>query len=224
MLHQQAKHQAHMASWIDMKGEDNNSTVTFSCFSFSQNALSKHNMSYWKGSQYIGVGPGICRIIAGLMHYRTLKGKKSFTFVSVTGAHGRFVPVGEGGVVREARTQTLEPDVWIREVRQRGHGTRRRIKLGHLALWAIALTRYGVFVCSVYLAFFFSKMQPFLQILRPCDIYQSHMSQLAQRNHTKHGKHRVKGHCPCVLLHIGFLWRDIMRLVYSVQLLTVSSL
>lgn len=71
------------------------------------NAVSHHNMSYWKGRQYIGVGPG---------------------------AHGRFVALGEGGVAREARTQTLEPDVWIREVRQRGHGTRRRIQLGHLEL------------------------------------------------------------------------------------------
>ncbi|XP_023260095.1 radical S-adenosyl methionine domain-containing protein 1, mitochondrial isoform X1 [Seriola lalandi dorsalis] len=71
------------------------------------NAVGHHNMSYWKGRQYIGVGPG---------------------------AHGRFVPLGEGGVVREARTQTLEPDVWIREVQQRGHGTRRRIQLGHLEL------------------------------------------------------------------------------------------
>ncbi|GAA6218201.1 radical S-adenosyl methionine domain-containing protein 1, mitochondrial [Lates japonicus] len=71
------------------------------------NAVSHHNMSYWKGRQYIGVGPG---------------------------AHGRFVLLGEGGVVREARTQTLEPDMWIREVRQWGHGTRRRIQLGHLEL------------------------------------------------------------------------------------------
>ncbi|XP_039682188.1 radical S-adenosyl methionine domain-containing protein 1, mitochondrial isoform X2 [Perca fluviatilis] len=70
-------------------------------------AVSHHNTSYWKGRQYIGVGPG---------------------------AHGRFVPRGEGGVVREARTQTLEPDVWIREVQQRGHGTRRRIQLSHLEL------------------------------------------------------------------------------------------
>uniref|UniRef100_A0A1A8G1A8 Radical S-adenosyl methionine domain-containing protein n=1 Tax=Nothobranchius korthausae TaxID=1143690 RepID=A0A1A8G1A8_9TELE len=68
---------------------------------------SLHNLSYWKGRQYIGVGPG---------------------------AHGRFVPVGEGGVSREARTQTLEPDVWIRQVRERGHGTRRRIQLSHLQL------------------------------------------------------------------------------------------
>lgn len=71
------------------------------------NAVSHHNTSYWKGRQYIGVGPG---------------------------AHGRFVPVGEGGVIREARTQTLEPDVWIHEVQQRGHGTRRRIRLSHLEL------------------------------------------------------------------------------------------
>ncbi|XP_077415837.1 radical S-adenosyl methionine domain-containing protein 1, mitochondrial [Vanacampus margaritifer] len=75
---------------------------------FARNsAVSHHNMSYWKGRQYIGVGPG---------------------------AHGRFVPLGEGGTHREARTQTLEPDVWIREVQQRGHGTRRRIQLRHLEL------------------------------------------------------------------------------------------
>lgn len=57
-----------------------------------------------------------------------------FFGVFVTGAHGRFAPLGEGGVVREARTQTLEPDVWIREVVQRGHGTRRRIRLSRLKL------------------------------------------------------------------------------------------
>ncbi|XP_028267880.1 radical S-adenosyl methionine domain-containing protein 1, mitochondrial [Parambassis ranga] len=71
------------------------------------NSVSHHNMSYWKGRQYIGVGPG---------------------------AHGRFVPLGEDGVLREARTQTLEPDVWIYEVQKRGHGTRRRIQLGYLEL------------------------------------------------------------------------------------------
>ncbi|KAM9844241.1 radical S-adenosyl methionine domain-containing protein 1, mitochondrial [Aulostomus maculatus] len=71
------------------------------------NSVSHHNLNYWRGGQYIGVGPG---------------------------AHGRFVPLGEGGALREARTQTLEPDVWIREVQQRGHGTRRRIQLGHLEL------------------------------------------------------------------------------------------
>ncbi|XP_028310229.1 radical S-adenosyl methionine domain-containing protein 1, mitochondrial isoform X2 [Gouania willdenowi] len=71
------------------------------------NSMSGHNMSYWKGEQYIGVGPG---------------------------AHGRFVPVGEGGLDREARTQTLEPDVWMREVQQSGHGTRRRTHLSHLQL------------------------------------------------------------------------------------------
>ncbi|XP_046895146.1 radical S-adenosyl methionine domain-containing protein 1, mitochondrial isoform X2 [Hypomesus transpacificus] len=72
-----------------------------------RDAVSLHNMNYWKGHQYIGIGPG---------------------------AHGRFVPRAEGGILREARTQTLEPDVWIREVQQKGHGTRRRILLNHLAL------------------------------------------------------------------------------------------
>lgn len=93
-------------------------------------------MNYWKGGQYIGVGPGDFMIEAALISEILALMEKfvNFFFLSVTGAHGRFVPRGEGGVVREARTQTLEPDVWIREVRQRGHGTRRRIQLGHLEL------------------------------------------------------------------------------------------
>ncbi|XP_037387520.1 radical S-adenosyl methionine domain-containing protein 1, mitochondrial isoform X2 [Pygocentrus nattereri] len=71
------------------------------------NAVSTHNIGYWKAQQYIGVGPG---------------------------AHGRFVPHSLQGVLREARTQTLEPDVWIREVQQHGHATRRQIQLSHLEL------------------------------------------------------------------------------------------
>ncbi|KAG7460258.1 hypothetical protein MATL_G00219430 [Megalops atlanticus] len=70
-------------------------------------AVSSHNLGYWKAGQYLGVGPG---------------------------AHGRFVPRGEGGVWREARTQTLEPDVWMREVQRWGHGTRRRVELIPAAL------------------------------------------------------------------------------------------
>ncbi|NXH76370.1 RSAD1 protein, partial [Hydrobates tethys] len=68
-------------------------------------ALSTHNLSYWRAEQYIGVGPG---------------------------AHGRFVPRGEGGHSREARVQTLEPDAWMREVQSWGHGTRRRVALSLL--------------------------------------------------------------------------------------------
>ncbi|KAI4873157.1 hypothetical protein NFI96_016074, partial [Prochilodus magdalenae] len=68
------------------------------------NAVSTHNTGYWKARQYIGVGPG---------------------------AHGRFVPHAQGGLLREARTQTLEPDIWIKEVQQHGHATRRRIQLSH---------------------------------------------------------------------------------------------
>ncbi|XP_054026962.1 radical S-adenosyl methionine domain-containing protein 1, mitochondrial isoform X1 [Dryobates pubescens] len=68
-------------------------------------ALSTHNLSYWRAEQYIGVGPG---------------------------AHGRFVPQGEGSCCREARVQTLEPDAWMQEVQSRGHGTRRRVVLSPL--------------------------------------------------------------------------------------------
>ncbi|XP_060798492.1 radical S-adenosyl methionine domain-containing protein 1, mitochondrial [Neoarius graeffei] len=71
------------------------------------NAVSAHNLGYWRAQPYVGVGPG---------------------------AHGRFVPRALGAVQREARTQTLEPDVWMREVRQHGHATRRRIQLSQLGL------------------------------------------------------------------------------------------
>lgn len=51
---------------------------------------------------------------------------------ATVGAHGRFVPRGEGGCSREARVQMLEPDAWMREVQTRGHGTRRRVVLSPL--------------------------------------------------------------------------------------------
>lgn len=94
-------------------------------------------MNYWKGRQYIGVGPGdlISRFMEVTVNVVLLVRVVLIFFISFgTGAHGRFVPLGEGGVVREARTQTLEPDVWICEVQQRGHGTRRRIPLRRLEL------------------------------------------------------------------------------------------
>ncbi|XP_067913881.1 radical S-adenosyl methionine domain-containing protein 1, mitochondrial isoform X2 [Heterodontus francisci] len=73
---------------------------------FAKNeAVCMHNLSYWRGRQYLGVGPG---------------------------AHGRFVPWGEGKTRREARIQTLEPDDWLREVRRFGHGTRKRVQQSEL--------------------------------------------------------------------------------------------
>ncbi|XP_058416687.1 radical S-adenosyl methionine domain-containing protein 1, mitochondrial isoform X3 [Diceros bicornis minor] len=75
---------------------------------FARNgALSTHNWTYWQCGQYLGVGPG---------------------------AHGRFMPQGAGGYIREARIQTLEPDNWMKEVMLCGHGTRKRVPLGELEL------------------------------------------------------------------------------------------
>ncbi|KAG2460618.1 RSAD1 protein, partial [Polypterus senegalus] len=73
---------------------------------FARNdAVSNHNLMYWRGRQYIGIGPG---------------------------AHGRFRPSTEDGAQREARVQTLEPDVWMMEVKNSGHGTRKRVRLTQL--------------------------------------------------------------------------------------------
>ncbi|XP_063816771.1 radical S-adenosyl methionine domain-containing protein 1, mitochondrial [Pseudophryne corroboree] len=69
---------------------------------FARNeAVSKHNLTYWLGKQYIGVGPG---------------------------AHGRFVAQTNEGKRREARIQTLEPEPWMKEVMRYGHGTRKVTK------------------------------------------------------------------------------------------------
>ncbi|XP_070579953.1 radical S-adenosyl methionine domain-containing protein 1, mitochondrial-like isoform X2 [Ptychodera flava] len=63
-----------------------------------EGAESIHNKNYWNGGQYIGVGPG---------------------------AHGRFVRRGDGESQREARIQTLEPEIWMQEVEKYGHATRK---------------------------------------------------------------------------------------------------
>ncbi|XP_031554154.1 radical S-adenosyl methionine domain-containing protein 1, mitochondrial-like isoform X2 [Actinia tenebrosa] len=61
---------------------------------------SRHNLSYWNGGAYLGVGPG---------------------------AHGRFPLESNGTKTRFARIQTLEPNSWMAEVEHFGHGTRQSI-------------------------------------------------------------------------------------------------
>ncbi|KAI2666582.1 Radical S-adenosyl methionine domain-containing protein 1, mitochondrial [Labeo rohita] len=56
------------------------------------------------------------------------------TAVMYNSARGVLEKAGFLQYEREARTQTLEPDVWIREVQRHGHGTRRRIQLDHRGL------------------------------------------------------------------------------------------
>ncbi|XP_078345947.1 radical S-adenosyl methionine domain-containing protein 1, mitochondrial-like isoform X2 [Oculina patagonica] len=70
-------------------------------------AESRHNLSYWNGTQYIGVGPG---------------------------AHGRFVPRGNETEMRQARVQTLEPNEWMKEVEARGHATRKQVPQAKLEI------------------------------------------------------------------------------------------
>jgi len=57
----------------------------------------RHNLTYWRAGDYVGVGPG---------------------------AHGRLATPGGG---RLATRQTRAPEAWLQEVEQRGHGTAERI-------------------------------------------------------------------------------------------------
>ncbi|KAI8492660.1 radical S-adenosyl methionine domain-containing protein 1 [Branchiostoma belcheri] len=83
-----------------------NGFIQYEVSNFARNgAESSHNQSYWRGKQYIGVGPG---------------------------AHGRFASRGSGQIIREARIQTLEPGQWMGAVERRGHGTAKRTALSQL--------------------------------------------------------------------------------------------
>jgi len=66
---------------------------------------SQHNLSYWRGQQYLGIGPG---------------------------AHGRIHGLEQGAVRRSATTQSLVPDRWMEEVESYSTGMAKTEKLGIL--------------------------------------------------------------------------------------------
>ncbi|XP_032242757.1 radical S-adenosyl methionine domain-containing protein 1, mitochondrial isoform X2 [Nematostella vectensis] len=71
-------------------------------FDYQHGCESQHNLSYWRGVPYIGIGPG---------------------------AHGRFYEMSDkdSKMKRVAWVQTLEPNSWMKEVEEFGHGTRKKV-------------------------------------------------------------------------------------------------
>lgn len=64
---------------------------------------SRHNLAYWQGEDYVGVGPG---------------------------AHGRITQrAGEGGASFHATYQISDPARWLQAVEQNGHGTAKTRRL-----------------------------------------------------------------------------------------------
>lgn len=64
----------------------------------AEDSMCRHNLTYWRGGDYVGVGPG---------------------------AHGRLF---EGGSARATR-QIKAPALWLKRVRERGHGTQEEEEL-----------------------------------------------------------------------------------------------
>lgn len=83
---------------------------------------------------FLGIFPIAVYVLLILSQLTALSNQIAALHLFALGAHGRFVPYSVGSVQREARTQTLEPDVWMSEVKKVGHATRRRIPLTHLSL------------------------------------------------------------------------------------------
>ncbi|XP_025094840.1 LOW QUALITY PROTEIN: radical S-adenosyl methionine domain-containing protein 1, mitochondrial-like [Pomacea canaliculata] len=98
-----------------------------------------HNIAYWTGQQYLGVGPG--------SHGRVWCHKATSTKPQ-----------------REARVQTLEPENWLWEVEQFGHATRRRVvqstqdimeellSVGLRTKWGVTHANWSSLCCGITLA------------------------------------------------------------------------
>lgn len=82
---------------LEILGENCLKRYEVSNFAKVVSAQSSHNMSYWDGTQYLGIGPG---------------------------AHSRFFPLDSS--MRESRVQCFDPKLWQEMVTRDGHGTQAR--------------------------------------------------------------------------------------------------
>ena len=120
-------HENEMADMYDLTVEKLNkfgmSRYEVSNFSRGTTNQCNHNIGYWNGKDYIGIGPGAHSRFRPFDINAPIS--QQIAAYSMRGKIQNIKTVSSAENIRDARIQTLEPEAWMREVEVTGHGTRK---------------------------------------------------------------------------------------------------
>ena len=120
-------HENAMADMYDLTVEKLNkfgmSRYEVSNFSRGTTNQCNHNIGYWNGKDYIGIGPGAHSRFRPFDINEPIS--QQIAAYSMRGKIQNIKTVSSAENIRDARIQTLEPEAWMREVEVTGHGTRK---------------------------------------------------------------------------------------------------
>ena len=120
-------HENEMADMYDLTVEKLNkfgmSRYEVSNFSRGTTNQCNHNIGYWNGKDYIGIGPGAHSRFRPFDINAPIS--QQIAAYSMRGKIQNIKTVLSAENIRDARIQTLEPEAWMREVEVTGHGTRK---------------------------------------------------------------------------------------------------